>query len=178
MTGVKTNIITAVIIEGKDAGDCPQFKPLVETTAKNFTVKEVPADKAYLSRENLELLHSMGGTAFVPFKSNSQPGEAGSLWEQTYFFYQFRREEFLKHYHQRSNVESTFSMVKAKFRDHVRSKTDTAMKNEVLCKFLCHNLCVLIQSQCELGIEPIFWQDEPSEQEDAGSDVLPFARPS
>src|ERR1035438_4272303 len=36
----------------------------------------------------------------------------------------------------RSNVESMFSMVKAKFRDHVRSKTDTPMKNEVLCKFL------------------------------------------
>jgi len=45
-TGTKTNIITAVVIEGRDAGDCPQFKPLIETTADNFTVKEVPADKA------------------------------------------------------------------------------------------------------------------------------------
>ena len=49
MTGVKTNIITAVVIAGRDAGDSPQFKPLVETTAENFTVKEVPADKGYLS---------------------------------------------------------------------------------------------------------------------------------
>jgi hypothetical protein len=52
-------------------------------------------------------------------------------------------------------------MVKAKFRDHVRSKTDVAMKNEVLCKFLCHNICVLIQSHLKLGIEPFFWTDEP-----------------
>ena len=127
-----------------------------------------------MSRDNLELLHNMGGTVFVPFKSNSLPGEANSLWEKMYFYYHFRREDFLKHYHQRSNAESTFSMVKAKFRDHVRSKTDTAMKNEVLCKFLCHNLCVLIQSQCELGIEPVFWQDEAP----AGSaDVLPMVRP-
>ena len=27
-----------------------------------------------------------------------------------------------------------------------RSKTDTAMKNEVLCKFLCYNICVVHQS--------------------------------
>jgi transposase len=174
MTGVKTNIITAVIIEDKNANDCPQFKPLVEATAQNFTVKEVPADKAYLSRDNLELLHQMGGTAFVPFKTNSTSGEPGSLWERLFHFYQFRRDDFLKHYHQRSNAESTFSMVKAKFRDHVRSKTDRAMVNEVLCKFLCHNLCVLIQSQCELGIEPVFWGDEPKAD---NPDVLPLVRP-
>ena len=72
--------------------------------------------------------------------------------------YPFENEdEFLKHYHQRSNAESTFAMIKAKFRDHVRSRNDVAMKNEVLCKVLCHNICCLIQSQCELGIEPSFW---------------------
>jgi transposase len=160
--GVKTNIVTAVEIHGRDANDCPQFKPLVETTAKNFTVKEVPADKGYLSRENLELTEKLGGTAYVPFKCNSQPGEAGTLWEKMFFYYSFRREEFLRHYHARSNAESTFSMVKAKFRDHVRSRTDTAMANEVLCKFLCHNVVVVHQSHVELGIEPVFWGEEPA----------------
>ncbi len=46
----------------------------------------------------------------------------------------------MRHYHARSLIESTFSMAKAKFGDAVRSKTDTAMVNEVLCKFLCHNV--------------------------------------
>lgn len=161
MTGVKTNIVTAVIIEDRDASDCLQFKPLVEKTAENFAVKEVPADKAYLSRANLEQVHNLGGTAFVPFKSNSTQGEAGTLWEKMYLYYNFRREDFLNHYHQRSNAESTFAMVKAKFRDHVRSKTDTAMKNEVLLKFLCHNIVVVHQSQVELGIEPVFWPNQP-----------------
>jgi hypothetical protein len=27
-----------------------------------------------------------------------------------YFFYMYRREEFLAHYHRRSNVETTFAM--------------------------------------------------------------------
>jgi hypothetical protein len=36
------------------------------------------------------------------------------------------------------------------------------MKNEVLCKFLCHNLCCVIQSQLELGITAKFWSDAPA----------------
>lgn len=31
---------------------------------------------------------------------------------------------------------------------------------EVLCKVLCHNICVVIQSMYELGVEPVFWSDE------------------
>lgn len=178
--GVKTNIVTAVEIGGRDAGDSPFFKPLVEKTAENFTVKEVPADKAYLSHDNLALVAGLGGTAYVPYKTNSQAGEAGSLWEKMYFYYQFRREDFLKHYHQRSNIESTFSMVKAKFRDHVRSKTDVAMTNEVLCKFLCHNICVIHQSHIELGIAPVFWGDprtpQPSDNPAACSPALTVER--
>src|SRR5205823_4483435 len=131
MCGVKTHIVTAVEILDRDAADCPQFKPLVETTAKNFTIKEVPADKAYLSHENLEQIEKLGGTAYVPFKCNSVQGEAGRLWEKMFLYYQFNREEFEKHYHQRSNAESVFSMVKAKFQDHVLSKCDVAMRNEV-----------------------------------------------
>jgi transposase len=165
MCGVKTNIVTAVAIEGRDAGDSPQFGPLVRQTAENFTVKEVPADKAYLSHDNLALVESLGGTAYMPFKSNSMPGEPGSLWAKTFHYYNLHREDFLKHYHQRSNVESTFSMVKAKFRDHVRSRTPVAMKNEVLCKFLCHNICVVHQSYIELGLEPVFRLGENDQSE-------------
>ncbi len=159
--GTKTNIVTAVQIAGRDAGDSPQFAGLVNATAQNFNIKEVTADKAYLSNENLELVQSIGGTAFVPFKSNSKSGEKGSLWEKMYHFYSFHRDTFLKSYHQRSNIESTFAMLKAKFRDHVRSKSDVAMKNEVLCKFLCHNIVVVHQSIIELGVEGVFWDRKP-----------------
>jgi hypothetical protein len=50
------------------------------------------------------------------------------------------------------------------------------MKKEVLCKFLCHNICVVIQSQCELGIEAVFWKDEP-EAGEGEPVVLPMVRP-
>src|SRR5207302_3487238 len=102
-------------------------------------------------------------------------GASGGLFEKMYHFYQYRREEFLNHYHLRSNVESTFSAVKRKFGDSIRSRTPTAMVNEVLCKLICHNLCCVILSQCELGIEAEFWDDGG-----AGDNlpaILPMRRP-
>jgi len=70
-------------------------------------------------------------------------------------------EEWSKaHYHKRSNVETTFSMIKEKFGTLLLSKTEIAQFNEVLCKVLYHNICVIIQSMYELGIEPVFWNDE------------------
>ena len=73
-----------------------------------------------------------------------------------YHYFQYRRDEFLSHYHKRSNVETTFHMIKAKFGDSLRSKSETAMVNEALCKILCHNLVVLIHEMFELGIDPTF----------------------
>lgn len=154
--GVKTNVVTAVHVDAKNSGDCPPFVPLIKTTAENFTVKEVPADKAYLSNDNLELIESLGATVFIPFKSNSL-ATGTPLWERMYHFFAYRRYEFLSHYHQRSNVESTFSMIKRKFGDAIRAKADTAMKKEVLAKVLAHNLCCVISAWYELGIEPAEW---------------------
>ena len=47
-------------------------------------------------------------------------------------------------------------MVKGKFGGRLRSKGDVAQTNEALCKILCHNLCCLIQSMFEFGVEPNF----------------------
>lgn len=75
-----------------------------------------------------------------------------------FHFYSYKRAEFLSHYHKRSNVETTFHMIKSKFGKRLRSKTETAQVNEALCKVLCHNLCVVIQSMYELNITSEFSQ--------------------
>jgi transposase len=155
-SGVRTNTVTAVRILDKDAHDCPQFVPLVKETKENFTIDEVSADKAYTSLENFEAVADCGGTAYLPFKMNAT-GSKGGLFEKMFGYFQYKKDEYMARYHLRSNVESTFSMVKRKFGDSVRSKTEVAMVNEVLAKFLVHNLCVLNQEQHELGVEPIFW---------------------
>jgi len=157
MCGVKTNVVTAVEIREKDASDTKLLPDLVNTTAQHFDMREVSADKGYSSVRNTNVIASHGATPYIAFKS-IHSGAAGGLWEKMFHYFAFNRQEFLGHYHKRSNVESTFSMIKSKFRDHVRSKTDVAMQNEVLCKILCHNICCVIQAMYELGIEPAFWK--------------------
>jgi len=158
MTGVRTNIVTSVEMTAQEAHDYPYLAPLLETTQKRFEVAELSADKGYLGRSNLETIVNAGVTPYIPFKSNNT-GEGPELWRKLWHFYQFNRPEFLEKYHKRSNVETTFSMIKAKFGASVRSKTPVAQANEVLCKVVCHNLCVLVQSIYELGVEPVFWKD-------------------
>jgi transposase len=172
--GTATNVVTAVRILDKDAGDCPQFVPLVKETRYGFEIDEVSADKAYVSVENFEEVAALGGQAFINFKDNST-GAAGGLFEKAYHYFQFNQEEYMAKYHKRSNVESTFSAIKRKFGDFVMSRSDAGMVNEVLCKILCHNLTCLIQEQETLGISPVFWKDEPADVIDAPA-VLPMVK--
>ncbi|MGA2369977.1 MAG: transposase [Candidatus Korobacteraceae bacterium] len=156
MCGVKTNIVTAVEIEEMYTNDTLMFAPMVETTAKSFRIGEVSADKAYGSRTNTDVVAKFGGTPFIAFKGTAT-GAVGGTFEKMFHYFLYRKEDFLGHYHARSNAESTFSMMKRKFGDGLRSKTDVAMVNETLCKVLCHNLVVLIHEMYELGIEPMFY---------------------
>lgn len=163
MCGVKTNIVTSVEVSDGYAHDYSYFKGLVDRTADaGFNLKEVSADKGYLGASNMLATLQRGAIPYIPFKSNSVSHSEGSygpkseLWTRMFHFYNLHREEFLSHYHKRSNVETVFHMIKAKFGQRLRSKSLTAQINEALCKVLCHNLCVLIQSIHELGVETNF----------------------
>jgi transposase len=155
MCGVKTNVVTAIEIHGKDTNDSPQLPSLLATTRKNFTVKEVSADKGYTGVANHEAIANAGAMPYIAFKSNTT-GDVGGVYKKMWHYFQFNQEDFLAHYHKRSNVESTVMMVKSKFGDSMRSKSDVAARNEVLCKVLCHNICCLISAMYELGIDPNF----------------------
>jgi transposase len=161
MTGVRTNIVTSVEVSDAYANDHNYYKTLVDQTAENgFKMAEISADKAYLSGVKFLTTLRHGAVPYVPFKINSKEqsnyGVKSTVWTKMLKFYNEHREEFLTHYHKRSNVETTFHMIKAKFGQRLRSKTLTAQTNEALCKVLCHNLCVVIQSMHELGVEPQF----------------------
>ena len=100
----------------------------------------------------------MGVEPFFDFrKSAIAEHKNGSAWEKMFHLFSFHKNEFYSHYGLRSNVETTFHMIKSKFGDSVRSKTDLAMKNEVRAKVVCHNICCLISAIFELGISPKFW---------------------
>jgi hypothetical protein len=154
--GVRSKIITAAVVTDGTMNDSPQLPGLVETTAKQFTVKEVLADKGYVGMPSLEAIAKVGAEAYIPFKSNSQ-GEGPELWRKLWHLWAFHRDEFLKHYHSRSNVEGVFSSMKRKFGGSLRSRKHEALVNEALLKVICHNLSVLVRMMYEMGIEPTFW---------------------
>jgi Transposase DDE domain len=177
MCGVKTNIVTAVVIGDKNANDSPMLPALVETTSENFSPQEISADKAYGSFRNYDAISEAGATPYIPFKENrnentkprthlkselwgfkirDEKKTKNALWNKMYHYFRFQQDDFMEHYHKRSNVETVFSMIKGKFGGNVRSKTDVAMVNECLCKIICHNICVLIQEIHELGIDVTF----------------------
>jgi transposase len=157
MTGVKTNIVTSCEVSRRYANDSPYFKPLLEATYKSgFQMREVSADKGYISSNNIRLSLVKGVDPYIPFKTNHTTNQKSTVWNRMLNFYRYHQEEFNAHYHKRSNVESTFSMIKARFGERLRSKTERAQINEALIKVLCHNICVVIQSIHELGLEVEF----------------------
>ena len=130
---------------------------MIEQTAENFNMSEVSADKAYTSKKNLEFIKEHGAIPFIPFKKNVTGKARGSMvWKKMYHYFMYKNEEFMQHYNKRSNVETCFHMIKSKFGDSVRSKKMTSQVNELLIKVLCHNICVVIQEVCELGIKAEF----------------------
>ena len=145
-------------VSGAHANDSPYFSPLLDATVQSgFQIKEVSADKGYDSFNNRRLTLVKGAIPYIPHREvvyNLK--EKSELWKRMYYFYKFKEAEFKQHYHKRSNVETVFSMIKAKFGERIRSKTNVSQTNEVLCKVLCHNLCCLIQSMYELGVDVDF----------------------
>ncbi len=158
ITGNSTNIVVDAIIN-ESGGDSPQFIPLVnETDRLGFDMQEVSADKGYSSIDNYNAVQKVGGTAYIPFKSNttalSNTGNRARLWRKMFHYFQLNNEDFLAHYHNRSNVETTFWAIKAKFGDCLKNKNMVSQTNEVLCKLIAYNITVLISAMYELKIEP------------------------
>ncbi len=156
-TGVITNVVTDVVITDGHGADSPQFEGLLRGTAESFEISEVSADKAYSSRLNHDVAIEVGGQALIPFKSNANGKKQGSkAWKNAYHYFQLHRDEFNARYHKRSNVETTFGAMKAKFGENLKSKKWVAQGNELLCKILAYNITVLIAQMYESGIEPDF----------------------
>ena len=152
--GTRTNVITAAEITQGNIGDAPKFSDCATVTANNFNVERYSADKAYLSRKNMQIAQALDFLPFIPFKENSRKQKpSDGLWNYMYNYCKTKPKEFNEFYHRRSNVETTFSMIKQRLGEFLKCKNLQGQKNEVLLKCLCHNICCLIQEIHESKIE-------------------------
>lgn len=141
MCGVKSNIITSATVTPGPSGDSPEFPELLERTSDNFPIGEVYGDPAYLSRRNCDLVEDSGGMPFFKPKSNTtRKAKRSKAWRDMILHHERDSESFMKRYHKRSNVESTFSSIKMRLSPHLRSRTETAKENELLVLAILHNI--------------------------------------
>jgi len=157
MCGIKTHVITSVTVTHGSGPDSPEFPHLLNDTGKRYRVLEVFADTAYCSRENFECADEIGAVAFFDFRKGAS-GASGGLFKKMYHFFQLRRDEFIDRFNVRSNAEAVHSMLDRRFKGPLFSKTGVAIKNEVLCRCLIHNICCVVMNLYQLGIEPEFYE--------------------
>jgi transposase len=154
--GTRTHAVLAVRVTDEHGADCPQFSPLLQQVVESgFDPERVAADKAYLSKGNLEAAEILGVDPYIPYKSNSVgKSRSSQIWRRKYFEFLSKRDEFDAKYHARSNVEAVISAIKRKLGEEIYSRIPTARFNELLAKILAYNIGVLIQQIYENGIDP------------------------
>ncbi len=155
IVGVRTNVVTACKITGAGGADCPLLPELVNQTAKQFTIGEVTADKAYTSRDNFDAVIAAGGQFYPMFKTNAT-GAAGGAFQKAFHLFSLNRDDYMKKYHLRSNAESSFSALKRLFGSSLRSKSDRTMRNELLARVVGYNITCVIHEMYKMGVNPEF----------------------
>lgn len=155
LIGTRTNIICNCEITPGNFSDARQVPSLIIKAGANFDIKEISGDKGYASKLIFRIVQSIGALPYIPFKhTTKEPTEnSPEIWNQMFLMFRDRQEEFKKHYHRRSNVETTFAMVKTRLGEFLKCKEFDAQRSELMMKFICHNICCLIQEMYENGIE-------------------------
>jgi transposase len=103
------------------------------------------------------LVANAGGKPYIPFRKSATGRAGGSaIWKKMFHYFQLNRDEFMEHYHKRSNIEATNAAIKRKFGETLKSKNPTAQVNELQAKIVAYNLTVVIHEMYENGINPDF----------------------
>jgi len=151
--GIASHIICSAEITHGNFSDVRQAPLLLEDIGNNFKPKRITADKAYSSHLIHQIIESLGAMPFIAFKKNSRDTEnSPDIWKKMYRYFKNNEERFMHYYHKRSNVESVFSMVKIKFGEFLKCKNYVSQRNELMIKFIVHNICVLIDEIYKSGL--------------------------
>lgn len=155
VVGCKSNVFISAKVTEKNVADVSAFEEVLGDKTKYFELEDFVADKAYSSRKVLNFLNDIGLSPIIPFRKNAVPRTRGDdtfIWRRMLYYFREHEEEFNQRYHKRSNVETSFHMIKKRFGNDVKTKSFQSNVNEIKMKCLCHNICVLIQEMCESGI--------------------------
>jgi hypothetical protein len=147
------NAAVAVNVDCKKGKDSVYMREHIEHVKRQFCINDWCGDGAYCSRKNCTAIEQAGGNPWFRPKKNATLRQDGSrAYKHMMLAYIIESEKAMKHYHKRSNSESTFSAKKRKFGNFVRSKNDVAKENEELLSWIGYNCSVLSRAKYEYRI--------------------------
>jgi len=156
-TGVKSNVVTALNVEIKSGNDNKIFREHVDKTAKNFKCNEFSGDGRYWCKDNCWKVIEVGAKPyFMVWKNWSGKSRGCMPWKLMNLEFKEDPEEYGKHYHKRSNVESTNHSKKVLHGNAVYSRLSSARINEETLRWINHNINVLNKAKYKWNIKPKF----------------------
>lgn len=136
---LKKQIILKQTINKGPRNDCKDFISL----AKGIKTTCVCADKGYDSNKNHQYtIQELKAQSLIAIKNY---GNKRRNWKKDW------RKHAKKHfdekkYHQRSKVETIFSVIKRKYGSCLKTKTFSTQKKEILCKLIAYNIDRIIKN--------------------------------
>ena len=148
------------------------WEPLLDRTAAlGFTIKEVLGDAAYWARHTAVAAEKHGARPFIDYREGWR-GDGPPAYERMYAAFMFRRPEHEEVYRFRVKSETGHSMIKTKYGGEVASRPrknapeevySTTRVNEILLKYLLHNVAVGVRAIHTLGFDGDFWPENGNE---------------
>lgn len=159
-TGIKSNVVTALNVENKKGRDNEIFREHVDKTTKSFKVNEWSGDGMYWAKLNCSKVASVGGVPYFRCKTGKTAWngkqDGHPAWKKMNIENNNNPEEYKKHYHKRSNAESTNMSKKMIHGEKVYSRLPSARINEETLRWINHNVNVLNRAKHEWNISPKF----------------------
>lgn len=115
-----------------------------------WEIGDVYADSGYLSANNCWVIKDKGGTPYIrPKKTTTGQRKNGSAFNEMIEQYRENKKEWMKKYHQRSNIEAVFSSLKRRLGGFVTSIKRKIQHTEIALKIIVYNLIILVKKIVE-----------------------------
>lgn len=127
-----------------NGSDAPDFDDLLYQAWKRARVAVVVADAGYDSEANHRIARQDMGVRSIIATGIGRPTHKppAGRWRR-HMKKRFARKADRKHYGQRSQSETTNSMIKRNQSSALRSRTPERQKKEMMLRVLVHNICLL-----------------------------------
>ena len=144
---MKTRAIISFHFTRTNVHEMTQLEKLLENL---YEFNNVYADSGYLSVNNCWVIQMKGGTPYIrPKKNTTGRRNNGSAFTDMMERYNENKTEWMKKYHQRSNIEAVFSSLKRRLGGFVTSIKRKVQQIEIALKIIVYNLMILVRKIVE-----------------------------